>query len=410
MGKARALSILLLAAACLACFAGCGTGGPAEATPAASPGAAQAVPQENRALAMSNMGWLPNDGGTGFFIPGTTMLSYYDMGQRETIALCSQLGCHHVDESCEAWIGRSVALFTVYGGQWIAVDNDASGSVIIRSIDPQSRDRKAICELPGSEGSTYYAGNGFAAHGGLYLTLTENRLNDLGGYSSETAFARLDLKSGKLERLLEFTGEFTAQFAGATDSKVLFLVNYLNADLMPLSEYSSQNPDGDYAEYLDEMWSRHSVSELRLYDMDMSAYDVVDSGDLWLSSSQILCRYGDLSLYAKGGELYLYDLAGNTAWPVSAREGIINFWIMDGRVFYITSDDGIHLFYCGLDGGDETEMKGSVSADAIVFSPSAESGDAFYGVYYDAQAGESVRGWIYKSDFYAENYGAVTAV
>ena len=81
------------------------------------------------------------------------------------------------------------------------------------------------------------------------------------------------MKSGKLERLLEFTGEFTAQFAGATDSKVLFLVDYLDADLAPLSEYSSQNPDGDYAEYLDEMWSRHSVSELRLYDMDMSAYD-----------------------------------------------------------------------------------------------------------------------------------------
>ena len=138
------------------------------------------------------------------------------------------------------------------------------------------------------------------------------------------------MKSGKLERLLEFTGEFTAQFAGATDSKVLFLVNYLDADLAPLSEYSSQNPEGDYAEYLDEMWSRHSVSELRLYDMDMSAYDVVDSGDLWLSSSQTLCRYGDFSLYAKGGGAVPVR-PGREHGPAGVRQGRDYKFLDNGR-------------------------------------------------------------------------------
>lgn len=406
----RIFAVLLINALCLACFAGCGTGQPEKGTPPDSPEAAQSVPQENRALSMSNMSWLPNDNGTGFLIPGTTMLSYYDIGQREMLALCSQIGCHHTDESCSAWIGDNVGLFTIYNGQWIAIDNEASGNVIIRSINPQSRERKVIYELSHSESATYYVGSGFVAYDNLYLTLTENKLNEFGGYSSETTFVRLDLKSNRLVEMLEFTNAFTAQFAGATDSNVLFLINSLNADLMTLAEYSAQNSDGDYAEYLDQMWSMYSTSELRLYDMDMSAYDVIDSGDLWISSSLFMCRYGSYSLYAKGGELYLYNLTDCTNRLISARDGIINFWIMDGRVFYITSDNGIHLFYCGFDGVNETEMKESVGSGAIVFSPSAESGDVFYGIYYNEEADENIRGWIYKSDFYSENYDAVVSV
>ena len=406
----RIFAALLINALCLACFAGCGTGQPEMGTPPDSPEVAQSVPQENRALSMSNMSWLPNDNGAGFLIPGSTMLSYYDIGQREMLALCSQIGCHHTDESCAAWIGDNVGLFTIYNGQWIAIDNEASGNVIIRSINPQSRERKVIYELSHSESATYYVGSGFVAYDNLYLTLTENKLNKFGGYSSETTFVRLALKSNRLVEMLEFTNAFTAQFAGATDSNVLFLINSLNADLMTLAEYSAQNSDGDYAEYLDQMWSMYSTFELRLYDMDMSAYDVIDSGDLWISSSLFMCRYGCYSLYAKGGELYLYNLTDCTNRLISARDGIINFWIMDGRVFYITSDNGIHLFYCDFDGVNETEMKESVGSGAIVFSPSTESGDVFYGIYYNEEADENIRGWIYKSDFYSENYDAVVSV
>lgn len=367
-------------------------------------------PKENMALSLPNMSWIGSPSGDGFYIPGTKIINYYDIYSKKLIALCSQVGCNHVDESCEAWIGNNVSLFTIYNGQWIAIDNEESGSVIVRSINPQSRARRVIYELQSSEDVTYFAGNGFAAYDNLYLTLSETRRNEFGGYSSESTFVRLDMKSNKLEEILKFSDGFNAQFAGATASKVLFLVNSLNIDIMPLSEYSSQNSAGDYSEYLNEMWSKYSTTELRLYDIDMSTYDVVDSGDLWISTSQFLCRYDDYSLYAKSGELYLYNLANNTKQLMSNRDGIINFWIMDGKVFYITSDNGIHLFYCNLDGSNEIEMKHSSNSNAIIFSASAETDSVFYGNYYDEAANKNIKGWIYKSDFYSENYDAVVEV
>ena len=127
-----------------------------------------------------------------------------------------------------------------------------------------------------------------------------------------------------------------------------------DAEPLTFSEYAAQFPEGDYGEYIDGYMDEHLSTELRLYAFDMSSYETLASEDVWLSSSMFLCRYGDLSLYAVGDTLYCYDFAAGESRELCTQEGLVNFWAMDGKAFYISNTGTLELRYCDLAGGPET--------------------------------------------------------
>lgn len=388
----------LILALSLALLGGCGE--------AAEPAARQegGPPEENRAMCAANMGWCSTENGLGFYVPGSKTLSYYDPEYGQMFAMCSQSGCRHTDESCEAWIGENVAYFAPYGGAWWSVSNEADGSVVLRRIDPESRKREVAAELGATDEVSYRVGNAYVSHGCIYGSFYRSTFS-AGERSSESLFLRFDLEGGGVETL--FSGPENVSFAGSDGRSVLLLVSGYDTQPLTASEYAEQFPGGDYAEYLNGYDAEHLSTELRLYSFDMGGYDVLASQDVWLSASQYLCRYGDLSLYAVGDTLYCYDFAAGESRELCTHEGLVNFWALDGRAFYISNDDALELRYCGLEGGAETLMKNegrSGADDVIVISPSAECAGYIYGI---RSREDTAHGVISKADYYAENYDAI---
>lgn len=402
------LSSALILALCL--LGGCGEEANAspEASPGVTPGAEienTAPPEENRAMCSANMGWCSTENGLGFYIPGSRVLNYYDPEYGQMFAMCSQSGCCHTDESCAAWIGENVAYFAPYDGAWWSISNESDGSVVIRRIDPESRQREVAAALESTDEVSYYTGNAYISHGYIYGSFYKN-IFSAEGQSSEALFMRFDLDGGGVETL--FSGPENVNFAGSDGQSVLLLVSGYDAEPLTFSEYAAQFPDGDYGEYIDGYMDEHLSTELRLYSFDMSSYETLASEDVWLSPSLYKCRYGDLSLYAVGDTLYCYDFAAGESRELCTQEGLVNFWAMDGKAFYISNTGTLELRYCDLAGGPETlmENEGRNAADGvIVISPSAECAGYFYGI---RSREDSVHGVISKADYYAENYDALT--
>lgn len=402
------LSSALILALCL--LGGCGEEANAspEASPGVTPGAEienTAPPEENRAMCSANMGWCSTENGLGFYIPGSRVLNYYDPEYGQMFAMCSQSGCCHTDESCEAWIGNNVAYFAPYDGAWWSISNESDGSVVIRRIDPESRQREVVAALESTDEVSYYAGNAYISHGYIYGSFYKN-IFSADGVSSEALFMRFDLDGDGVETL--FSGSESVNFAGSDGQSVLLLVSGYDAESLTFSEYAAQFPDRDYGEYIDGYMDEHLSTELRLYAFDMSSYETLASEDVWLSPSMFLCRYGDLSLYAVGDTLCCYDFAAGESRELCTQEGLVNFWAMDGKAFYISNTGTLELRYCDLAGGPETlmENEGRNAADGvIVISPSAECAGYFYGI---RSREDSVHGVISKADYYAENYDALT--
>lgn len=405
-GLAIAVSTAIILGFCFLC--GCSEA-PEESpgiSSQATPGAdidRTAPPEENRAMCLANMGWCSTENGLGFYIPGSRVLNYYDPEYGQMFAMCSQSGCYHTDESCEAWIGEDVAYFAPYGGAWWSISNEPDGSVVIRRIDPESRQREVVAAFESTGEVSYRTGNAYISHGYIYGSFYKNTMST-DGVSSESLFLRVDLSGGGTETL--FFGSESVNFAGSDGQSVLLLVSGYDAEPLTFSEYAEQFPEGDYAEYLNGYAAEHLSTELRLYSFDMGAYETLTSEDVWLSSSLFLCRYGDLSLYAVGDTLYCYDFAAGESRELCSHEGLANFWAMDGRAFCISNAGTLELRCCDLSGGPETLMENegrSAADDIIVISPSAECAGYIYGI---RTREDSVHGVISKADYYAENYDA----
>lgn len=407
--KVQNVFIVYLLAIILTLFilSGCGSALVTESATTPTP-SAQVPPDDNRAFSLAALNWRATDDGNGFYVPGRVTLSYYDLEYQMLIPLCSQSGCPHSDESCEAWLGDNVEHFAVYAGKWLSISNEKDGTVTFRQIDPQSHHRTST-SLKAENGSLS-VGNAFVAHGAVYMTVYEDIPLAGGGTSESISLTRLSLENGDYETLFEFSNRERAQFAGADGESVLLLVSSLNADLMTESEFSAAEPEGEYGEYLFELWENNSTLELRLYTWDMSSYEIVAHGDVWLSSTMFLCRYGDFSLYAVGEKLFVYDLATNESKELMEGEGLINFFALDGNAFAIFKADHLQLCRCPLTGGEVVTMSKSVTDRSIRFSPADESAEFIYGVLAGEDGGESYNAVITKEAFYAENYDEAVSV
>ena len=342
-------------------------------------GAGVTPPEDNRAFSLPNMSWYSSEDGRGFYIPGSRILSYYDLESRRLTPLCAQSGCMHVDETCGAWLGEDVRGFLTYDGDWYVLSSENSGAVICQ-IDPQTREKRVLCAFtPREESEFYYYQSGYAAHGYAYLWLSHNWMEN-GTYQSERNLVRVDLSDGSAETL-PLDGETI--FAGAS---------------------------GDYGSYLQEEMERaeaEGTAQLRVYTFDLSDYRVVAEGDVWISSTQMLTRYGDYSLYAVGDTLHIYDLTTGESRAIQAPGKLTNFLIVDGTAIYLVRDPELKVYAIALEGGESYLLEDRTGQSSVAFSISGECADAFYGIYGDGEP--VVRGWLLKEDYYAGRYDRIVS-
>ena len=81
---------------------------------------------------------------------------------------------------------------------------------------------------------------------------------------------------------------------------------------------------------------------------------------------------------------------------LTAENQIVNFWLMDHKIFYITNNDAgeAYFFYAGLDDLVPVQLKNGGNTSSMVFSMSYEGNDFF----------AADRKVLSKADFYAEKY------
>ena len=212
---------------------------------------------------------------------------------------------------------------------------------------------------------------------------------------------RVNLANGTVETLVE---DVPVTFLGAGEDRVLLAVETFAVPPLSEEEYRKQHPNGNYYVYLENQLSENGSGgvELREYTPEMDSYQVLTKGNVWVSTTQDLCRYGDYTLYAVDDTLYVYDLSTGESRTVSEEGDLINFCFTAGQILYLVQTPDFFVRYTDVEGGPTYTLENEGSQEIIVFAPSGECQDYLYGLY-SGKLGEK-EGFLTKEDFFAERY------
>ena len=364
-------------------------------------------PEENRAFSIPSISWYSSENGKGFYVPDCQLLYYYDPESHTKVPLCSQSGCTHSSESCEAWLAAEPQGFVSYGDVWYVISVEESTHAVLWKIDHLSHQRTKLCDIaPQNDQDNYYFSSGYVAHGYAYLNLNHQLIWEE-QVVEEPSLIRVNLTDGAVETLVE---DMYVSFLGAGENRVLLAVETFAVPPLSKEEYLKQHPDGNYHSYLQVQLAENGSggTELREYTSDMSSYQVLANGNVWVSSTQYLCRYGDYTLYAVDNTLYIYDFSTGESRQVVNESSLRNFLIIDKQVIFLIYHDGYTIYRTHVDGGPIYQFENKGMKDGAVFSVSGESQYYIYGPY---RSDENVfKGIISKEDFFAERYENVTPI
>lgn len=408
-----ALTTMLLSLALLISLSGClHTAQTPQASQPGSQGQTQTAhntipPEENRGFSLPMVSWQSSPDGKGFYLPGQNILEYYDPETQTRVPLCSQSGCSHSSESCEAWLGNQIQGFAAYRDLWYVLSVEESTHAVLWQIDPQSHQRTQLCNIaPQGDEDNYYFSSGRVAHGYAYLSLQHQLIWDE-QLVEESSLIRVNLADGTVETLVE---NLPFTFLGAGEDRVLLAVETIAVPPLSEEEYLKQHPDGNYYVYIQLQLEEHGSGgvELREYSPDMSNYQVLTKGNVWVSSTQFLCRYGDYTLYAVDNTLYVYDLSTGESRKVAEEDTLRNFWITDGQIMYLVRTPDFFARYTDVHGGPIYTLENEGNQEGVVFSPAGECANYLYGLY-GGKLGDK-EGLITKEDYFAERYENVIPV
>ena len=220
----------------------------------------------------------------------------------------------------------------------------------------------------------------------------------------EPSLIRVNLTDGTVETLVE---DVYVSFLGAGEDQVLLAVETFAVPPLSQEEYLKQHPDGNYYAYLQVQLAENGSggTELREYTPDMSSYQVLTKGNVWVSSTPFLTRYGDQTLYAVDNALYIYDLSSGQRRHVVDEGILLNFMMIAGQIIYLTQGQGsstLAIYRTDLEGGPAHRLENEGVEDGAVFSFSGECKDYIYGLY-NGEHGDC-QALLTKEDYFAQRY------
>lgn len=319
----------------------------------------------------------PNHSGPGFYYAGQA-ISYAASITDKPVVLCSQSGCTHSDSSCMAYIGDA-RQFAEYQGQWYAIVKNSDIEYTFLKIDPTTRERQTLGHWIVEEQDILHVYGGRLAHGYAYVYIYQEKYNaqEIRILPSEEHYERISLTTGE-NQVLSIDGSILA----ASETYV-FTVD---------REYDHEKnlgPDPVYA-------------ILREYDLtDGTCRVVSDTTDGFHATPDPNTTYGDLLIWQRGDTLFVTDVSTLEQREVLTMPNIINYFLMDNRVFFLTRDDAgiIKVYHQLLTGGDPVQLYNEGQTDGMVYSIIEEGNDYFAGPYHE-KSGHLCS----KQDFYAERY------
>ena len=359
-------------------------------------------PEENIKAASAGFSGAAASGSNGFY-SGSKSLKYTDMDSGKTVWLCPQPGCIHQDESCQAWIGEEVTQLCDYHGTIYAITRSGYANYQFLTKDPASGERKILASWNDDSEYQYYSNVSLDlfADGKCTFYVHMRHIEPEGDDWEEKHVYLYDLASGTWEELPQEYGE-NDWGVGAICGDYLLLTHH--DQLVTEEEYAEWGEDFyggiSYEEYL----KNRIPSEIRLYNLKTGETETIASEEegLILSTEPALA-YGYTYVYQKGNDICLYDLQTQEERVIVTMERVINFWILDHKLFLIQSftgkpNSGCYIYFMDMDGGPLYLLPNSGSTDAMEFGIIVEGDGFFIGNYH---AGMKV---ISKADFYADRY------
>lgn len=317
-----------------------------------------------------------NHSGPGFYYAGQA-ISYAASITDKPVVLCSQSGCTHSDNSCDAYIGDARE-FAEYQGQWYAMVKDADNEYTLLHMDPTTRERRALGHWKETGQGTTRAYLYLLSHGYAYVTICRET------YDPQT-FTCQQQPDEKI-RIALATG----------DSQVLTVAGSITAasenHVFTVERTYDENQHGPLPSY----------AILREYNLtDGTCRVVSDTADGFQPTVDPNTTYGDLLIWQRGDTLLVTDVSTLEEREVLTMPDISIYWVMDNRAFFLTRDDAgiVKVYHQLLTGGDPVQLYNEGQTDEMVYGIIEEGNDYFAGPYHE-KSGHLCS----KQDFYAERY------
>ena len=236
------------------------------------------------------------------------------------------------------------------------------------------------------------------------ITTTQN---DRPVSRNEESIWRYDLQT-KESRML-FSGKQASQLGVLALSSRYIAVMYVKPNPNQLSErefLAEYGENASYGRYL----ARCDYKELRLYNADASVCTVIATTDRdgLISTVDPASAYGKEVVYQCNDTMYLLNVDTGEYRALVAMENIVNYWVMDHKIFmitsnlpwYISSDPNmeISIYYVDFDDGIPVRLGNGGNTQVMEFGISQEGTSFFIGSW---NGGDYI---ISKEDFYADRY------
>lgn len=338
------------------------------------------LPSENPYVASTFAQYCASSKG-GMFLCSGQFLTYRSVDPDSYVTLCPQEGCKHNDSSCTAYMGGILYNLVEYSGKLYAVVKTENEHYQVIQKDLENSEIKVIAEQAAFEltDTTQISAEVCLmppANGKLYYRVQQ----------SEYDILTMELRSDK-----------TTLFCYEIESGI--------TNELPISNFCISGKAGFVVPVKEGYFDTEveafvtTCYELRLYDATCSGYQVIaeNNADGYVTTPDPNSHYGNLFCYLCRNTLYTLDAdTGTVSELLTAENQIVNFWLMDHKIFYITNNDAgeAYFFYAGLDDLVPVQLKNGGNTSSMVFSMSYEGNDFF----------AADRKVLSKADFYAEKY------
>lgn len=346
------------------------------------------LPQENRKARSTSLWGVASTVSDGYFY-GREYLRYYDAQSGRTMILCSQPGCPHNDSTCQAWLGNASMMVEYKGILYYVLSDDAGERLCAKDLSSGE-----ITELDGwkhTEDFFYQCALGVCAYDHITVSLRKvpNDIRNPQGEEPDVTFL-YDLKTGEKR-------ELPREKEGESISVLAMNQEYA---LAQYARYVGDDPQSDvfYDDYA-----------LRLYRISDGSYTTVSTEEEngYHPTGDPSKTYGNVVVFQEKDTLCLYDLDKLEKRELLTMDNIINYLILDGKVFFITEEgpmgtpeQAVGVYYADLETGKPMRLENGGNTQVMEMGLGWE-GDSFFAVTW-----KSGRYIIPKADFYLDNYEA----
>lgn len=317
----------------------------------------------------------------GYYFCNAKHIRYQTIGGSTATPLCLQPGCKHADEACEAYMGGSIKEMAEYKGKLYASIETDNGSIELVSFDLNTRERKTIRHWEfepvtdkGDIVQTFVSIN-HIAYDSLYYAYSRSVYDSVTQElkMQEGKNIRYDILSGEEEEFpYSFSCVGTAGYVGKSTDYV----------------YDEQTHSDTLVDAFVYIRDRETLEMRKVVDLQRDNYQP--------TRDPAYCYGSYLSYQCDNTLFYLNADTGESKELVTPEDPIVNYWLMDHKIFYITKNENniSYFWYADLDEPIPVRLRNDDNTDYMVFSISYEGADFF------ADSNNRV---ISKEDFYAQN-------